>query len=322
MDFLKSFYKEFDWFIWGMLILAVVWFFRGGAQNESAHGGAFIKPLAPIDTGEAYGKYYAGSPTDTKQTLDLPRSPVEVVSDAKERIKSFLEQAREAQDIHVTSSLSKAVTLDGAAGAKASDPSKEYVRLVASSRAGSGSLVSGLTLKGYSGASVKIPQAVETFVQGESGKKADVRLPIGGRAIVTSARSPVGASFRVNMCTGYLDQFQAFTPTLRKDCPSPADEIRRTALADEESCVDFVEELPRCRAFEGQFPSGVSAACRTWVAKNLNYNACVYIHQSDDGFRADEWRLFLDQGKELWQNDDEIIRLIDTKGQTVDAVTY
>lgn len=49
MDLLK-------WFIGIMILLWLVWFFTGGpARYEREHSGPYIKPAAPLDTGEKYG---------------------------------------------------------------------------------------------------------------------------------------------------------------------------------------------------------------------------------------------------------------------------
>ncbi|HEY9481065.1 MAG TPA: hypothetical protein VIR98_02410 [Candidatus Paceibacterota bacterium] len=72
-------HKEFAWFIWPLVGLGILWFFMGGPSNPTAHQGQYIKPLAPIDTGEAYGKYYAGEPTAKKETVDLPEAPVTLI---------------------------------------------------------------------------------------------------------------------------------------------------------------------------------------------------------------------------------------------------
>jgi hypothetical protein len=69
------FHKEFAWFIWSLVGLGILWFVLGGPSNPTAHQGQYIKPLAPIDSGEAYGKYYAGSPTNKQEKIDLPEAP-------------------------------------------------------------------------------------------------------------------------------------------------------------------------------------------------------------------------------------------------------
>jgi hypothetical protein len=75
----KSLHKEFAWFIWPLVGIGLLWFFRGGPASPTAHEGQFIKPLAPLDSGEAYGKYYAGEPTAKTEKIDLPEAPTTII---------------------------------------------------------------------------------------------------------------------------------------------------------------------------------------------------------------------------------------------------
>ncbi len=70
-----GFHAEFGWFIWGIVALAVAWFWTGGLNSEKAREGAYLKPAAPVSTGEAYGKYYAGTDGAGEAKLDLPQGP-------------------------------------------------------------------------------------------------------------------------------------------------------------------------------------------------------------------------------------------------------
>ena len=77
MGFFKHFHNHFGWLFWGLIILGFVWFFTGGLLRDSSHEGLYLKPPAPLDSGQVYGKYYAG-PTGTstqKEKLDIPQWP-------------------------------------------------------------------------------------------------------------------------------------------------------------------------------------------------------------------------------------------------------
>lgn len=323
MDILKGLHEEFGWLIWGLVGVGVIWFLTGGALSPVAHEGPYIKPPAPLDSGEAYGGAYVSPANPIKESLNLPQSATGVIKNAEEGIRDFITQSQEAKKIHSSSLLSKSVYLDGVAGAQASGPQEEYVRLVASDQAVSSISLSGAYLRGSAyGVSVALPTAANLPLLGTPYLKTAVSLPADGRVLVTSGRSPIGTSFRVNMCTGYLDQFQTFTPDLRKDCPEPIKELEVSGPYEEASCREFVQALPRCRAFEGTFPDNVSAICKSFVTQNLNYNSCAQRHESAQGFFRNEWRLFLEKTTELWKNKQEIIRLYDSKGNALDAITF
>ncbi|MFA6158533.1 MAG: hypothetical protein WC763_02805 [Candidatus Paceibacterota bacterium] len=322
MDILKGLNEEFGWFIWGIIAIGLIWIFTGGAQRSPVQA-PYIKAPAPLDTGETYGKAYIKGTSDGKTTLNLPKAPAEIVLNAEQSIRDFFTQPSDAQKIHSSTLLSKTLSLDGTAGAKSSVAQEEYLRILAAPQAVATTSLAGMRIKDSAyDTNVTLPQAANLPILGAPYLNTDVLLPPASRAIVTSGRSPIGTSFRVNICTGYLNQFQTFTPDLRQDCPEPLDELKASGPYQEASCQDFVKELPRCRAFNGTFPGGLSAACRAFVTQNLNYNSCAQRNEGSEGFYKDEWRLFLDQTSELWRNSQEVIRLVDPKGNSIDAITY
>ncbi len=269
-ELLGKMWEEFGWLIGGLAVIAVLWFFNGGTQNESAHGGAYIKPLAPVDTGETYGRYYAGTPTTRKETLNLPEAPANLIRSTETAIENLLSKTKEAQQIHATSLLANSLYIDGVAGAKSSDASSEYIRIVSSPKAAGPIKLSGLFLQGtYFDGSAAIPKA--------SG--ADAYLAPGGRAIISTGVSPVGGSFRVNACSNYLAGADKLVPALRKSPYS---------------------------IYSGK----------------MTYEQCLAAHKGETGFNYDEWRLFLGQTIELWRNGNDVIRLVDSKGGVVDALSY
>jgi hypothetical protein len=319
----KALHDEFGWFIWGLVGLAFIWFFTGGAERQIAHDGVFLNPPAPLDNGQAYGKAYAGSDGKGKTKLDLPEAPSIFIKGTASTLEGFFVPSKNTDKVEISSILAKKLSFDGLAGVRNSDPSEEYLRIVANEYAKGPVSLASTTLRGSATKTdIPLPKAVEFLTLGVTALKTPVSLSPDARALVTSGRSPVGTSFRVNMCTGYLDQFQTYTPALRKECPSPSEEIAKTALAGESSCVAFVETLPRCRIYQGKFPADISSACKTFVNEKLNYNTCALAHKTDAGFYKDEWRLFLDQTTELWKKSGEIIRLLDNKGNTIDALSY
>lgn len=48
--------KELKWFILVLVAMWVVWFFTGGPTRFASKAGPFLRPPAPISTGEIYGK--------------------------------------------------------------------------------------------------------------------------------------------------------------------------------------------------------------------------------------------------------------------------
>ena len=152
----------------------------------------------------------------------------------------------------------------------------------------------------------------------------DIVLPPGTRAIISSGRSPIGASFRENKCICYFSTFQTFYPSLPQNCPLPSDELADRYGADyirDASCIEYVDKLTRCQVALTP-PLGLSGSCKEFVVKNFNYNGCVDAHKNDTNFLSDTWRVFLDRSTPMWRAKYEIVKLLDINGKTVDAFSY
>jgi len=319
----KGFHSEFGWFIYGLLGLVALWLFSGGAQREIARAGIYLKPLAPIDSGQAYGSKYISESPSKKAILALPDAPADVVKNAEEGVINFFEDAKSAAKIHGISLLSKTLTIDGIAGAQITPPDREYIRIILPINAAQSEKLSGLIVKsGALDLSATIPDATVIPLQGVAYRTEPVLLRAGDRAIITTGRSPLGTSFEVNTCSGYLNQFQEYVPDLRRDCPTPITELKLVGPYGESTCRDFVDSLPRCTTSRTAPPSTLSSACKAFIVEKLTYNSCVLRHQNDVDFLTGEWRLFLGKTEEMWKNKQEIIRLTNTKGETLDAITY
>ena len=89
-EFWGDFHKEFGWLFWGLIALGILWFFMGGPSKETARGGAYIKPPAPLDSGRVYGNYYEGTPSVQKQKLDLPEAPANLIRFIEAPIRKLL----------------------------------------------------------------------------------------------------------------------------------------------------------------------------------------------------------------------------------------
>lgn len=322
MDILKGLHKEFAWLVWGLVGIGIIWFLTGGSSDPEARQ-PYIKPLAPIDSGDTYGRTYLGDGTQGQETLNLPEAPARVARSISSSIINFFSQPRTAKEIHSVTLGSSDLRIDGTAGAATTSPQGEYIRIVAEESITSDISLEGMSVTGDAfDVTAYIPPAADLLVLGTPYLKTPIKTPAQGRVLITSGRSPVGTSFRVNMCSGYLDQFQSYVPDLRKDCPEPIEELKTKGPFEEETCRKFVETLPRCRVHEGSFPTDVSPLCKAFVTEKLNYNSCVSSHQKEKNFLKNEWRVFLEENRELWRNRQEIIKLRDASGETLDAITF
>jgi hypothetical protein len=205
--------------------------------------------------------------------------------------------------------------------------SGEHVTLTASGKNTTPINITGWSLQSLlSGDRVYIPQGVRTFKMGAVGSLSEIYLDPGGTAILTTGKSPVGVSFRENMCSAYLGQFQTFSPSLDSyQCPSGSTELPATVENLQtygEECVSFVSTLRTCSLYTGNFPPEINPACRAFVRGALTYNGCVDRYEWRSSFGKNSWRIFLNKEGSLWRSTHDVVRLLDTSGRTVDVYTY
>jgi len=179
-----------------------------------------------------------------------------------------------------------------------------------------------------SGVWIGIPQGVNSFEAGTVNKLSDIYLKPGDTAFISSGESPVGYSFRVNNCSGFLSATQDFVPYLSSSCVNPAQLLPPTIKNIKtfgDSCISFAAKFNSCTYLIPSTPGfqSLSASCREYLQPRLTYNYCKTQKENDSSFYdAQEWRVFLNQKKTLWKNQYEVIRLLDDKNRTVDVINY
>src|SRR6185436_8177496 len=141
------------------------------------------------------------------------------------------------------------VRVHGGATAE-TDPTKEYVVLSAAQSLANPINITGWSLQSaVSGLRFFIPPAASPFTLGTLNSLESVYLEGHASAIVVSGTSPLGISLRENMCSGYLNESQRFTPELSSECPAPADLLPETPdnlRIYGSACFDYVQNIPQC----------------------------------------------------------------------------
>ena len=232
--------------------------------------------------------------------------------------------AREAREFGTPSTFRGDVRLSRENAAEAE--STEYVTLIASWDNTAPVDITGWSLQSaLSGVRAYIPRGASIFYMGVVNEQKNIQLNPGDSATMLSGYSPLGTSFRENICSGYLNQLQTFFPQLPNQCPMSAEALPLTAenvSAYGDACIDFVRTLPACTAPLQSFTPELSPSCRNFLANTLSYNGCVTMYRHRSNFLGDSWRIYLNASRELWRNSHDVIRLLDAEGRTVDAVTY
>ena len=273
-----------------LLGLAIVWNFTGGPSRPSATSGPILKQ--PLEKHE--------KEIETGARKISGESPATVPT--------------------INSAYKYRVLLLAGQGARNSNPQKEYIEIQAVPGNDTVLNISEWALEGSSGLRVKLGKGSSLAYPGRLNSQNSIFLNQGEKAYAVSGESPIGTSFRLNKCSGYLEQFQDFAPAIPKRCPLPRDENPPARL--DSACLDYISRLPRCEMPVGNIPANLSSACLDYLGREINYAACVRRHENDADFYDSEWRIYLGKNKELWKNGMETIILRDENGRAIDWASY
>lgn len=297
--------KDLIWVALVLLVLGVIWFLTGGPLRKASWSGPFLN--TPLQNNQDIVKNQtpgaeSGSVSNNSTDNGNGSSPN---NNTQNSVSIFSSQIR------TSSSYS----------AKETDPNKEYITIEASSRNSAPINISGWALLSQkTNFSIKIPGGTRLPYPGRENDQSAIILKPGDTAIVSTGRSPVGASFLTNICTGYFDKDRVFNPSLSNDCPRASDEAGAASIKDQ--CYDFLDSVSRCEVPDIPLNLSSQSECQSIVTEKLNYNGCVNSHRNDSDFFSKEWRIFLNRDSELWANRRETIILKDTGDKIVDSVSY
>ncbi len=290
-----------------IVVLVLIWFLAGGIDKVKAAAKYFSNPFV--------SQLYGGGAVQLPWAVPIPQGAdiTKLVNSANSS-----QQPTQSQDFGNPSPYASQFALTGE-GAGNSDPQQEY--LIIQNTGQSSVDISGWSLQSVlTGARGYLPLAASFFRLGELNAQTGVELAPGGVVVVTSGTSPVGTSFRLNSCSGYLEQLQHFTPPVQTQCPSPGTAVAQASRYGQD-CADYVSSIPFC-TFPRSVPSNLSAQCQAYVQNTFSYNGCVALHQNDLNFAAATWRVYLDASQGLWNDNHDTIRLLDSQGQTVAVTAY
>ena len=315
-----------SWFFIGVFVfIFLIWVATGGPTHPISFAGPSLAQPAELGGGTYLSLPRAGFGFGSAGTVSLPGSSNgETVPGVGTQASAPLFVGGTAygpvSPYHGIVSMNHYVS-----GAGSSDPNNEYLELYLPSSASVPVDLSGWRLvSGASSASVTIPKGTEVPTSGTINDSQAIVLNPGDHAIFISGRSPIGASFKENKCIGYFGTFQTFSPQLPQNCPSPQSELAAFYPGDsirDSSCVDYVKNIQRCQILLSP-PVSLSSTCQSFLIKYLNYNGCMNAHRNDADFDGKTWRIYLGRTSALWRTRNEVVKLIDMNGKTVDAFSY
>lgn len=175
--------------------------------------------------------------------------------------------------------------------------------------------ITGWTIRSRGGSFI-IPRAQKVYSFG--GAENDIILNAWDRVYFYSGRGPKG-NFRLNKCTGYLEDASPFTPSIPKTCSY----ISRSDMNNfSSSCQQYILSLRACEMPSANPPVPIEdSACRDFL-RNLNYVGCVSQHQNDSDFSDNQWWVWMDDQMSIFNPSYDKIQLLDSTGKIVDEYIY
>lgn len=154
------------------------------------------------------------------------------------------------------------------------------------------------------------------------GVETRIALSPGEYANFYTNASAIKRNFRLNKCTGFLNNFYAFVPTLPNDCPKLFE--RGEAVTFSGTCQSFLFSLRACANISpndrNRFGSEQDLGCRA-IMDRYNFGYCYNKFRSQANFFSKEWRIWLDNRPNFDRQHDRIL-LFDNAGLLVDEYIY
>ncbi len=169
-----------------------------------------------------------------------------------------------------------------------------------------------------------IPQAVRIYDIVRANTEGDIVLEKGNTlTLYIGIGSPVGVNFRLNKCTGYLNDRADFPFTLPRDCPLPAADSYKNLSG---ACQNYIRSLSRCESPDPEvmnaFPGDAGNACREFVNNFFGVNYCYSSLSGKADFLRNEWYAWVDEYIDVFDPSHDWVRLVNTDGETIDDYTY
>jgi len=170
-----------------------------------------------------------------------------------------------------------------------------------------------------------IPQAVNIYDFSGFSFEQDIVISGNTNIYLYSNRSPINLNFRLNKCTGYLQNNYSFNPALPRNCPMPQ---RSETYYLSGQCVSYILSLGSCEApsitFSNSLPgTNEGNACRQFL-NTINQYTCYQRHHLEGDFLSNEWRIWMNwtNYNGLLDSQHDTVRLFDTQGLLVDQYIY
>lgn len=332
--------RDLIWLIVIVVGIFLIWLIAGGPKNATKNS-PIIQPTSEATTTGSWFSFLFpkfGSVSGGISPANFAKSTSSSVTQGKVIYNN-------SNSTQTNSSVSQTKTLygaDQAPGPIINEPDKvnityvsrssdqkggsdsEYVVLSAPSSNKKSITLTGMLLKSrMTGNQIDIRNGVTVYYANSINSEEPINIKPGETAYIISGRSPVGYSFKINKCIGYLNNnYQNFIVSLPGGCPR-VDSYPLPARPNQfnDQCLDFLKSIGTCKTVSS-YPSDLQASCRTFVAERANYSRCVTDFVNDPNFLGTNWRIYLSRDYASWKTKREIIDLLDQKGNVISTYTY
>ena len=168
---------------------------------------------------------------------------------------------------------------------------------------------------------IGIPKAIGVY-RPDGGEETDIILSGSNYINIYNAKSPVNKNFRLNKCTGYLENFYDFNPPLPMNCPY----INRSEISYlYGECQSYIFSLSSCKMPETSFYNSLPGSergndCRAYL-NTINFGNCYSKYRNDKDFLSSEWRIWI-EGDWFIDSLHDRIRIFDKEGLLADEYIY
>jgi len=170
-----------------------------------------------------------------------------------------------------------------------------------------------------------IPQAVNIYDFSGFSFEQDIIISGSANINIYSNRSPINLNFRLNKCTGYLQNNYEFNPALPRNCPL----VNRSEVVYlSGQCQNYIFSLGSCEASSINFSNSLAGtdegnACRQFLSA-INQNTCYQKHHWETDFLLNEWRIWMNWTNlnNILDSQHDTVQLFDTQGLLVDQYIY
>ena len=163
-----------------------------------------------------------------------------------------------------------------------------------------------------------VPKAINIYDPTGLAEPGDILLGRGETVNMYSGISPVGANFRLNLCTGYLNNNRTFSPSLPRQCPGADKATLRNFSAQ---CQDYVPgAVGGCREPKSNPPLPYyDEGCRKYL-ENFSFRGCFDTYRGKPSFLKSEGRVWM--GTSFLNSRHDRVFLLDKNGYLVDWKEY